>query len=92
MDGQSQLRLTIDNKELRSMLDDEKMRTSVLNEKIIDLEQLNRGLEVVLERIRHDPLAVLPTAYRNLLPTKQTIEEMGEEMLQSYDEMLLSLQ
>ena len=68
------MRLVIDNKELRSMLDDERMRTSALNEKIIELEQLNRGLEVVLERIKQDPLAVLPAAYRHLLPTTRTIE------------------
>lgn len=77
MDGQSQLRLAIDNKELRGMLEDERIRTSSLNEKLIELEQLYRGLEVLLERIKQDPLITLPSPYRNLLPTSRTLAEVG---------------
>ncbi len=68
------------------------MRTSTLNEKLIELEQLSRGLEVVLERIKQEPLAVLPSIYRSLLPTARTIEEVGEASLQPYDELFFTLQ
>lgn len=74
MDSQLELRLAINNKELRSLLEDERMRTATLNEKLIELEQLNQGIEVVLDKIRQDPLAVLPPAHRSLLPSTRTIE------------------
>jgi hypothetical protein len=56
------------------MLEDERARTAALNEKLISMEELNRGMEMVIEKLKQNPLAFLPECYARLLPTSRSLE------------------